>query len=62
MGAPIAPVDLTSFVALLNSGTYTQASLLVLAAEHAFNTAELVELIGVPWALEPQWFASIAGT
>ena len=46
----------------LNSGTYTQASLLVLAAEHAFNTAELVELIGVPWALEPQWFASIAGT
>lgn len=62
VGAPIAPVDLTSFVALLNSGTYTQASLLVLAAEHAFNTAELVELIGVPWALEPQWFASIAGT
>lgn len=61
VGTPITASDLATFVRLLNDGTYTQASLLVLAAEHQLNTADLVGLTGTPWALDPQWFEAIAG-
>lgn len=61
VGSPITAPDLANFVGLLDNGSYTQASLLVLAAEHPLNTADLVGLSGTPWALDAQWFATIPG-
>lgn len=59
VGTPIAAADLGNFVALLDSGSLTPASLLVLAAEQPLNTVELGGLVGVPWTLDAQWFPTI---
>ena len=54
--APISPADLAAFVGLIDSGSYTQASLTVLAAMHPFNTDEFVALVGQPMLLGSSWF------
>ena len=54
--APISPADLAAFVGLIDSGSYTQASLTVLAAMHPFNTDEFVALVGQPMLLDSSWF------
>jgi len=53
---PITPGDLASFVGLIDNGTYTQASLAVLASTHPLNTDEFASLVGQPMLLDPAWF------
>jgi hypothetical protein len=53
---PLSDVDLAGFVGLIESGALSQASLMVLAATHPLNTAEFVQLVGQPTALDPMWF------
>lgn len=57
VGTPITPADLSLFVGLIDNGTYTQASLAVLAATHPLNTDEFAPLVGQPMLLDPSWFA-----
>lgn len=61
VGTPITAPDLQAFAGMLANGTYTQASLLVLAAEHPLNTADLGGLVGVPWILDAAQFPAVAG-
>ncbi len=53
---PITPADLAGYVGLIENGTYTQASLTVLAATHPLNTDEFVQLVGQPMVMDPAWF------
>ena len=46
MGSTIDPVNLSTFVGALNNGTYTQASLLALAAGTITNQAN-INLVGL---------------
>jgi Ca2+-binding RTX toxin-like protein len=52
--APQSAIDL--YTGLITNGTYTQASLLSMAAQLDLNTNEFVSLIGQGVALDPSYF------
>jgi len=56
VGSPITPGDLATYVGLIDNGSYTQASLVDLAATLPFNTGELVGLVGTTMHLDPSFF------
>ena len=56
VGTSIPAAELTSFVSLIENGTFTQASLAVLAATHPFNTSDFAALVGQPMMLDPSFF------
>lgn len=58
VGSPIGAAELAQFTGLLHNGTYTQASLLAMAAEQPLNTADLAALTGLPWVLDAAWFVT----
>jgi hypothetical protein len=59
VGTPIPATELASFVGLLVNGTYTQATLAALAAEHPLNTVDLAGVAGTAWTLDGAWFPHI---
>jgi hypothetical protein len=56
VGAPITTAALMDFSELLRDGTYTQASLLDIAANHSLNVEELVEVVGTTVTLDAAAF------
>ena len=57
--APLSATDLAAFVALIDNGTYSQASLYEMAAMHALNTAEMAAVVGTVVELDPGYFAAL---
>ncbi len=53
---PISPAELSSFVGLLQDGSFTQASLLEFVSTYPLNTAEFVGLVGQPLEMDPSFF------
>ena len=52
-----SPRDLADVIALIDNGTFTQASLVEFVATHPLNTEEIVHLVGQPVMLDPTYFA-----
>ncbi len=56
VGGAITPGDLATYVGLIDSGTFTQASLLEFVSTHPFNTVELVGMVGQTINLDLSFF------
>ena len=57
--ASLSAADLASFVALIDNGTYSQASLYEMAAMHPLNTSEIAAIVGTVVEIDPGYFAAL---